>query len=126
MIEIPLTVKDAAARLRARELTEARQARPDQRDQRLGTYLVRFDDQALAAARAADAALAAGIDHGPLQGIPVAVEDLLAAKEGPTTAQSLVLAPEWGAGKDAPIVSRLREASAVVTGKATTMEFACG
>jgi aspartyl-tRNA(Asn)/glutamyl-tRNA(Gln) amidotransferase subunit A len=131
MIEIPLTVKDAAAGLRAREfssvqLTEAMQVRADRLDQRLGTYLVRFDDQALAAARAADAALAAGIDHGPLQGIPVAVKDILAAKEGPTTAQSLVLDPDWGGGKDAPIVSRLRAASAVVMGKSTTMEFACG
>jgi aspartyl-tRNA(Asn)/glutamyl-tRNA(Gln) amidotransferase subunit A len=46
--------------------------------------------------------------------------------EGPTTAQSLVLAPAWGDGGDAPVVARLRAAGAVVTGKTTTMKFACG
>jgi aspartyl-tRNA(Asn)/glutamyl-tRNA(Gln) amidotransferase subunit A len=131
MTEVPLTIREAAGMLRGRqlssvELTTGMLACADRLDARLGTYLVRFDEQALAAARAADAALAAGIDHGPLQGIPVAVKDILAASEGPTTAQSLVLDPAWGAGRDAPIVSRLRAAGAVITGKVTTMEFACG
>jgi aspartyl-tRNA(Asn)/glutamyl-tRNA(Gln) amidotransferase subunit A len=131
MTEAPLTVREAAAMLRegelsSVELTTAMQERADLLDGLLGTYLVRFDEQALAAARAADAAFAAGIDRGPLQGIPVAVKDILAAREGPTTAQSLVLDPGWGADRDAPIVARLREAGAVITGKATTMEFACG
>jgi aspartyl-tRNA(Asn)/glutamyl-tRNA(Gln) amidotransferase subunit A len=131
MTRKPLTVREAAAMLRAGELssvelTTAMQDSADRLDERLGTYLVRFDEQALAAAGAADAAFAAGIDHGPMQGIPVAVKDILAAREGPTTAQSLVLDPAWGAGKDAPIVARLRAAGAVITGKVTTMEFACG
>jgi aspartyl-tRNA(Asn)/glutamyl-tRNA(Gln) amidotransferase subunit A len=131
MKDIPLTVKEAGARLRVRELssvelTRAVVARADQLDGRLGTYLARFDEQALEAAARADAELAAGVDHGPLHGIPVAVKDILAAQEGPTTAQSLVLDLAWGAGKDAPIVTRLREAGAVITGKTTTMEFACG
>jgi aspartyl-tRNA(Asn)/glutamyl-tRNA(Gln) amidotransferase subunit A len=56
----------------------------------------------------------------------VGVKDILAAGEGPTTSQSLVLDPAWGEGKDAPIVSRLRAAGAVITGKSTTMEFAVG
>jgi aspartyl-tRNA(Asn)/glutamyl-tRNA(Gln) amidotransferase subunit A len=131
MMDAPLTVRDAASMLRrgelsSAELTTAMQARADRLDARLGTYLVRFDEHAMAAARAADAAFAAGVDRGPLQGIPVAVKDILAAREGPTTAQSLVLDPSWGAGRDAPIVSRLRDAGAVITGKVTTMEFACG
>jgi len=128
---IPLTVKDAAARLRAGELssvelTRAVLARADRLDGRLGTYLARFDERALAAAAAADAELAAGIDRGPLHGVPVAVKDILAAREGPTTAQSLVLDRAWGAGRDAPVVARLRGAGAVITGKTTTAEFACG
>ena len=131
MTMTPLTAREAAAMLRAGELssvelTTAMQDSADRLDERLGTYLVRFDEQALAAAGAADAAFAAGIDHGPMQGIPVAIKDILAAREGPTTAQSLVLDPAWGAGKDAPIVARLRAAGAVITGKVTTMEFACG
>jgi aspartyl-tRNA(Asn)/glutamyl-tRNA(Gln) amidotransferase subunit A len=131
MTEIPLTVQDAAAALRAGELTSvelttACLARADALDPELGTYLARFDEAALVAAAIADDQLAAGIDHGPLQGIPVGMKDILAMPEGPTTAQSLVLDPEWGAGKEGPVVKRLKDAGAVITGKVTTMEFACG
>src|SRR5579859_7957822 len=127
----PLSVQEAAARLRTGELTSveltaAVYQRADEFDARVGTYLARFDDQALGTAALADKELAAGVDRGPLHGIPVGVKDILAAREGPTTAQSLILDPAWGAGKDAPIVKRLRDAGAVITGKLTTMEFAIG
>jgi aspartyl-tRNA(Asn)/glutamyl-tRNA(Gln) amidotransferase subunit A len=131
MTEIPLSIRDAAEGLRSGALTsvgltEAVLERADRLDPKLGTYLVRFDETALAAAAAADAELARGVDLGPLHGIPLGVKDILAAQEGPTTAQSLVLDPDWGAGKDAPAVRRLRDAGAVITGKLTTMEYACG
>ena len=80
--------------------------RADALDPQLGTYLARFDDLARTTAKQADAELASGEDKGPLHGIPVAVKDILAMSDGPTTAQSLVLDPEWGAGHDAPVVSR--------------------
>ncbi|GAB2990261.1 amidase [Amycolatopsis acidiphila] len=54
------------------------------------------------------------------------MKDILAMAEGPTTAQSLILDRTWGAGRDAPVVSRVKAAGAVITGKTTTMEFACG
>lgn len=131
MARIPLTVRDAAVALRSGELTsvaltEAVLERADRLDGTLGSYLARFDETALAAAEQADRDLSQGIDKGPMQGIPVAVKDILAAKEGPTTAQSLVLDRSWGAGRDAPIVARLRAVGAVITGKVTTMEFAIG
>jgi Asp-tRNA(Asn)/Glu-tRNA(Gln) amidotransferase A subunit family amidase len=127
----PLTVTDAAARLRRGELTSVELTRQclaaaDRLDGELGTYLARFDDVALEAAARADAELAAGQDRGPLHGIPVGVKDILAMAEGPTTAQSLLLDPAWGEGKDAPVVARLKAGGAVITGKLTTMEFACG
>ncbi|GAA4605414.1 Asp-tRNA(Asn)/Glu-tRNA(Gln) amidotransferase GatCAB subunit A [Actinoallomurus liliacearum] len=130
-METPLTVTEAAAALRAgtvtsTELTRAAIAQADRLDGELGTYLARFDETALAAAERADRELADGVDRGPLHGIPFGVKDILAVSEGPTTAQSLVLDPEWGAGKDAPVVARLKAAGAVITGKVTTMEFACG
>jgi aspartyl-tRNA(Asn)/glutamyl-tRNA(Gln) amidotransferase subunit A len=131
MTELPLTVVDAAAKLRAGELTsveltEAVLARADELDGDLGTYVTRFDASALASAERADADFAAGVDRGPFQGIPIGVKDILAMAEGPTTANSLVLDREWGAGKDAPVVARLKRAGAVITGKTTTSEFACG
>ena len=129
--EIPLTITDAGRALRDGSLTsvgltEALLAAADRLDATLGTWLARFDDQALARAAEADAELAAGRDRGPLHGIPLAVKDILATDEGPTTAQSLVLDPTWGDQGDGPVLTRLREAGAVVLGKTTTMEFAIG
>jgi aspartyl-tRNA(Asn)/glutamyl-tRNA(Gln) amidotransferase subunit A len=131
MTEIPMTVVEAAAKLRSGELTsveltQAVQARADALDPQLGTYVTRLDDQALASAAAADADFAAGLDRGLFQGIPIGIKDILATAEGPTTANSLVLDREWGAGKNAPVVARLAGAGAVITGKTTTSEFACG
>jgi aspartyl-tRNA(Asn)/glutamyl-tRNA(Gln) amidotransferase subunit A len=131
MPELPATVTGAAEALRAgtvtsRDLTEAAIARAEAADGELGAYLARFDEAALRSADQADAELSAGLDRGPLHGIPFGVKDILASKEGPTTAQSLVLDRAWGEGRDAPVVARLRAAGAVITGKTSTMEFACG
>ena len=104
MNEIPLTIADAAASLRSGalssvELTSICLDRADVLDAKLGTYLERFDEAAMAAAARADAEFAAGIDRGPMQGIPVGVKDIVASAEGPTTANSLVLDPEMGSGE---------------------------
>ncbi|HWE70894.1 MAG TPA: amidase [Acidimicrobiales bacterium] len=131
MIDVPLSITEAAASLTdgsltSTELTEAVLARADAYDSALGTFLVRFNDQAMEAAAHADKEMAKGVHRGPLHGIPLGIKDIIAAAEGPTTANSLVLDPAWAAGKDAPVVARLRSAGAVITGKVTTMEFACG
>jgi aspartyl-tRNA(Asn)/glutamyl-tRNA(Gln) amidotransferase subunit A len=110
----------------SRQTTERLLERADRLDSALGTYLARFDDTALVAASRLDAELAAGRDRGALHGVPVAVKDIIRTDEGPTTAQSLILDPHWGDAGDAPVVARLRAAGAVIVGKTTTMEFACG
>lgn len=131
MGDLPATVTEAAAGLRAgrfssAELVRAALARADALDDRLGVYLSRFDDLALAAAQQADRDFGAGRDRSLLQGIPVGVKDVLAVAEGDTTAQSLVLDRAWGRGRDAVGVERLKAAGAAITGKLTTMEFAAG
>ena len=127
-----LTITDAAAALRSGEVTsvelvERAIAVSAAVDDRVSSFLARFDAQALAAAAQADAALAAGAQIGPLHGIPLGIKDIIQTREAPATAQSLVLDPEWSsAGEDAVVVSRLREAGGIVMGKLTTMEFAIG
>jgi aspartyl-tRNA(Asn)/glutamyl-tRNA(Gln) amidotransferase subunit A len=132
---LPLTITAAAAGLRDGSLTsvglvQAMQVRADILDGNLGCYIVRTDDAALAAAAKADAELAAGIDKGLLHGIPLGIKDIITTSDGPSTAQSLILDPQFGSvdGKysDALVVTRLRDAGAVVMGKLTTMEYAIG
>src|ERR1700730_662908 len=131
MTAIPLTVTDAAEQLRAGkvtsvELTTEMLARADTLDPKTGTYIARFDDYALAKAEEADKDFSNGVDKGPYQGAPIGIKDILAMAEGPTTANSLILDRDWGAGKDGPVVARLKAAGAVITGKLTTSEFAIG
>lgn len=131
MTDIPGSVTEAARLLRAgdltsTELTRAVLARADALDPLLGVYLDRYDGPALEAAATADRELRAGIDRGELHGIPIGLKDILAAVEGPTTAQSMVHDRTWWAGRDAPVVTRLRAAGAVIMGKVTMMEYAVG
>ncbi|MFN0030334.1 MAG: amidase [Acidimicrobiales bacterium] len=127
----PWTIASAGAALRSGALTSEALTTSllhaaENLDPTLGVYLARFDETALDAARRADAELAAGTDRGPLHGIPLGIKDILATDEGPTTAQSLVMDPAWGAQGDGPVLRRLRDAGCVIMGKLTTMEFAVG
>jgi len=125
------TISDALTALRSGEFTATGLldeviAAADEHDERLGIYLARFDEPARAAAAEADEIYAAGDPAGPLLGIPLGIKDIITTVEGPTTAQSLVHDPAWGDQQDAPVVSRLRAAGGIITGKTTTMEFATG
>lgn len=124
------TIRDAAAALRTGRTTSVDLVRESMATadaaEHLAVYVSRFDRTALAAAAKADEELAVGIDRGVLHGVPLAVKDIIATREGETTAQSRVFDREWGSAGDAPAVARLRAAGAVITGKTTTMEYAIG
>lgn len=127
----PKTITDAARQLRAGtltavELTESLVSRAEACYDTLGAFVAVQRSSALKAAAIADTNFARGIDHGPLQGIPLAVKDIISTKDAPTTASSRALSPPWGQGIDASVVARLRHAGAVILGKSTTSEFACG
>jgi amidase len=78
---------------------------------------------ALAEARAADRLRNTGRPHGPLLGIPVLLKDNIDVAGMTTTAGSVALVHSYPAG-DAPLVTRLRNAGAVILGKAKLTEFA--
>ncbi len=106
------------------EVLQAHLTRIEQLDGRLRSYLAVFADSALEAARAAEAAVAAGGSLPPLHGVPVAVKDLFAVAGTPTTGGSRFLTEP--ARADATVVARLRAAGAVILGKLNLHEFAYG
>ena len=118
------------ARLRRCEIsaeaaTAAYLARIDALDPRLGAFEHVAGAQALAAARAVDALLAAGTDLGPLMGVPVAIKDIFAVEGMPTHAGSNLEVADL-VGPEGTFVRSLKRAGCVILGKVKTVEFAFG
>jgi aspartyl-tRNA(Asn)/glutamyl-tRNA(Gln) amidotransferase subunit A len=90
----------------------------------LNAFITVMRDRALADAAAAGREIATGHYRGGLHGIPVSVKDLVDVAGTPTTAGSAV--PPRHPSHDAPLVTRLREAGAVIVGKTNLHEFAFG
>jgi len=87
-------------------------------------YRVLTKERALAQAKQADDNFAQGIDKGLLQGIPLALKDLLDTKGEVTAAGSKVYSQHEAATEDCPLVARLDAAGAVFLGKTNMTEFA--
>ncbi|MBG6079932.1 aspartyl-tRNA(Asn)/glutamyl-tRNA(Gln) amidotransferase subunit A [Rubrivivax gelatinosus] len=123
-----LGVAETARALRTKqfssvELVQALLARADAH-RSLGAFLSLDAEGALAAARAADAALAAG-DAPALAGVPIAHKDIFVTKDQPSTAGSKMLAG-YRSPFDATVVARLKAAGTVTLGKLNCDEFAMG
>jgi aspartyl-tRNA(Asn)/glutamyl-tRNA(Gln) amidotransferase subunit A len=106
-------------------VTEAYLARIEKLDAQVGAYLTVTREAALAAAAAADARYRAGTPLGPLDGVPVALKDLLCTRGVRTTCGSKILegfVPPY----DATVVVRLAAAGAILLGKTNMDEFAMG
>ncbi|MER9997562.1 amidase [Mesorhizobium sp. M0051] len=83
-----------------------------------------YAEVARAAADASDARKRAGVKLGPLDGTIVSIKDLFDVAGEATTAGSLMRKTAAPALLDAAIVSRLRQAGAVIIGKTNMTEFA--
>jgi aspartyl-tRNA(Asn)/glutamyl-tRNA(Gln) amidotransferase subunit A len=125
-----LSAHEAGRLLRSREispveLVRACLARIEALNSRLNAFVTVTADQALEAARQAEAELLKGEQRGPLQGIPLAVKDIFATRGVRTTSGSRIFA-DWIPEYDAAAVERLRAAGALIVGKTNTHEFAFG
>jgi aspartyl-tRNA(Asn)/glutamyl-tRNA(Gln) amidotransferase subunit A len=125
-----LTVAELGARIRAKtlspvELTDSYLARIERLDPRLHAFVTVTADVARRQAKLAQEEIGAGKYRGALHGIPYAAKDLLATRGIPTT---------WGATplkqqqfeKDATVITKLRDAGAILLGKLAMVELAGG
>jgi aspartyl-tRNA(Asn)/glutamyl-tRNA(Gln) amidotransferase subunit A len=124
-----LSLSEAADRLdggdvSSVELTQHMLDRIAALDGKLNAFITVLADQALESAREADARRKEGA-RGRLLGVPIALKDLFNTAGIRTTGGARILAdnvPE----RDATVVTKLREAGAVILGKTNMMEFAYG
>lgn len=88
----------------------------------INAVIAEMPEEALAAAAAVDAALAQGMDPGPLAGVPVTVKVNLDQK-GHATTNGLRIQKDLVAEQDSPVVANLRRAGAVIIGRTNTPAF---
>ncbi len=121
----PLTQALRSGAVTALSLAQACLARIDALEPKLQAFTHLDAERALRHARAIDQLRAAGVDLGPLMGVPIAVKDLFSVEGMPTHAGSQVdvqdLVPPQGS-----FVGMLHRAGCVLLGKTRTTEFALG
>jgi len=130
------TIEQIAALYRKRklspvELTKFMLARIEQFNPKLNAFITVTAELAMAQAKSTEAELfpprgkRGGRDRGPLCGIPISLKDNIYTKDIRTTAGSKILC-DFVPLRDAPVVTKLREAGAVLLGKTNMHEFAYG
>ncbi|WP_458095049.1 amidase family protein [Roseomonas sp. WA12] len=122
-----LTASEIASLVRSRDLSAeavAREAlaRLDQANPAINAVVQFMPEEALAAARAVDEAIARGEDPGPLAGVPVTTK-VNVDQKGHATTNGLRIQCDLVAKADNPVVANLRKAGAVIIGRTNTPAF---
>ncbi|MDT7727628.1 MAG: hypothetical protein QOI21_4204 [Actinomycetota bacterium] len=123
-----LSIRELGVLLRAGEisptkLTDVYLRRLDNVGRSLNAVVTMTEDVARREAALAEEELRAGLDRGPLHGIPYGLKDIVSAVGMPTT---------WGAFPDqrfdseATVTRKLRDAGAILVAKVATIELAGG
>ncbi|MGK2957763.1 MAG: Asp-tRNA(Asn)/Glu-tRNA(Gln) amidotransferase subunit GatA [Acidimicrobiales bacterium] len=109
----------------AREVLEIHLSAIASQEGEIHSFVTLLEDEARVAADAVDAQVAAGINPGPLAGVPIAIKDNLCTRGVPTTCSSRIL-EQWRPPYTATVVERMVAAGAVMVGKTNLDEFAMG
>src|SRR2546425_11022716 len=115
-----------AGSLRASALLASILERIDEVEPDLRAFVLVDREGAQRAAVALDRELALGRLRGPLHGIPVAVKDIFDVAGFPTRCGCRAYDDAPPTSEDSTVVARLRAVGAIILGKTTTHELACG
>jgi aspartyl-tRNA(Asn)/glutamyl-tRNA(Gln) amidotransferase subunit A len=126
----PRTIQELAAAYRSESTgpvaaTRSYLARIGELNPRLNCFITVLADSALKSAEESEKRIRGGNARGPLEGIPVAIKDLIYIEGTRCTAGSKILASNI-AGYDAAVVGKLKAAGAVLVGTTNLHEFAAG
>jgi aspartyl-tRNA(Asn)/glutamyl-tRNA(Gln) amidotransferase subunit A len=122
---LDITADLANGRTSSRELIEAALAQiADPGGEGAHTFVKVYGDSARAAADAQDRLRKVGYVASPLAGLPISLKDLFDVSGERTLAGSKALDDGPPAMHDAPVVSRLRAAGAILIGRTNMTEFA--
>jgi len=125
-----MTVAEMASAIHSKslspvELTEALLRRIEAVNPQLDAFITLLADQALDAARVAEAEIAAGMYRGPMHGVPFGLKDIYDTAGVRTTGHSKTCADRVP-DADATTTARLKAAGGILLGKLATHEFAHG
>lgn len=125
-----LTVKSALSALKNREfscteLIDACFARIREHDGKIRAFLTLTEEEARREAEETDRRIERNEPLRPLEGMPIAVKDVICTKGIRTTAASKIL-ENYIPPYDATIVKKLKQAGAIIVGKTNCDEFAHG
>jgi aspartyl-tRNA(Asn)/glutamyl-tRNA(Gln) amidotransferase subunit A len=115
----------AQKRVSSREVTQSCLDRITQWQPRLNAFMAIEAEEALAAADAADAALASGNSRGALHGVPLAHKDMYYDAGRIVTCGSKIRR-DWVATSTATALQRLKDAGTIRLGSLQMVEFAFG
>ena len=105
------------------EVTRALLDRIQRLEPKINAFALLDADSALASAKESEQRWQRGDPAGLIDGVPVALKDLILAKGWPTLRGSRAVDPDQAWDEDSPATARLREHGAVILGKTTTSEF---
>lgn len=124
------TIEDVAKGLRRKEISPVDLVEELLRtirtlDPQFNAFITVIEEEARLQAKELEAELASGFVRGPLHGVPIAIKDNLQTKGILTTAGSKIF-DRWIPDEDASVVKQLKQAGAIIIGKANLHEFAMG
>lgn len=125
-----LTIVQAHRKIKSQEITATQLTQSvldeiKKTNSDINSFITVTEDLALTQAKEIDQRIQAGEEPGKLTGIPIAVKDNILVKDIRCTAGSKIL-ENYIAPYDATVITKLKNAGAVVMGKTNCDEFAMG